>query len=62
MKRRDITTAHRLASLGGPNNKTCRKILDGHPVRADEVLPKIVDALNVRRGFPTVTREQIPDS
>jgi hypothetical protein len=62
MKRRGITTAHGLASLGGPNNKTCRKILDGHPVRADEVLPKIVDALNVKRGFPTVTREQIPDS
>jgi hypothetical protein len=62
MDKRGITTAHGLENLGGPNHKTCRKILDGHPVRDDEVLPKIIEALNFKRGFPTVSREHIPGS
>ncbi len=45
MRKRGHLTAHRLAELGGPDEKTIKKILDGHPVR-DVVIEKLAAVLS----------------
>jgi hypothetical protein len=46
MRLADVPTPHSLEQFNGPDGKTTRKLLDGYGTSRDDVLQKLVDALN----------------
>ena len=58
LREREHMSRTRVQSVGGPNNKTVKRILDGRPVR-EESLDKLAQALSYG-GFK-VSREDIPN-